>query len=73
VNPPAELRAGPFADEYGRQPALAWAAPGRVNLIGEHIDYNVGFVLPSRCHRGTIHSGFFEARVHFGECELRGG
>lgn len=31
---------------YGRQPIVAACAPGRVNLIGEHIDYCEGFVLP---------------------------
>jgi galactokinase len=35
-----------FAAIYGREPAGVWAAPGRVNLIGEHTDYNDGFVLP---------------------------
>ncbi|HYP46279.1 MAG TPA: galactokinase [Propionibacteriaceae bacterium] len=35
-----------FADRTGRQPAGVWAAPGRVNLIGEHTDYNDGFVMP---------------------------
>jgi len=35
-----------FTDVYGHSPALAWAAPGRVNLIGEHTDYNEGYVLP---------------------------
>jgi galactokinase len=30
----------------GRQPAGVWAAPGRVNLIGEHTDYNEGYVMP---------------------------
>ena len=35
-----------FADAYGRQPDVAWSAPGRANLIGEHTDYNDGFVLP---------------------------
>lgn len=34
-----------FNDLFGRQPVL-FAAPGRVNLIGEHTDYNEGFVLP---------------------------
>ncbi|MEV0154854.1 galactokinase [Micromonospora sp. NPDC050686] len=35
-----------FREEYAEQPAGRWAAPGRVNLIGEHTDYNDGFVLP---------------------------
>lgn len=35
-----------FTRAYGRPPAGLWAAPGRVNLIGEHTDYNDGFVLP---------------------------
>jgi len=38
--------AGWFRDHYGGQPAGVWHAPGRVNLIGEHTDYNEGFVLP---------------------------
>ncbi|MEU8350691.1 galactokinase [Streptomyces sp. NPDC048845] len=35
-----------FRDLYGTGPEGVWAAPGRVNLIGEHTDYNDGFVLP---------------------------
>jgi galactokinase len=35
-----------FKDRYGKEP-LVVAAPGRVNLIGEHTDYNEGFVLPA--------------------------
>ncbi|MGW2617612.1 galactokinase [Streptomyces sp. NPDC001500] len=35
-----------FAELYGAQPDGVWAAPGRVNLIGEHTDYNDGFVMP---------------------------
>ena len=36
-----------FAQLFGREPAVAASAPGRVNLIGEHTDYNGGFVLPA--------------------------
>ncbi|MEO3934501.1 galactokinase [Micrococcaceae bacterium Sec7.4] len=35
-----------FAATFGSAPDGTWAAPGRVNLIGEHTDYNEGFVLP---------------------------
>ena len=35
-----------FAARFGAEPAGVWAAPGRVNVIGEHTDYNGGFVLP---------------------------
>ncbi|AUG79349.1 galactokinase [Kitasatospora sp. MMS16-BH015] len=36
-----------FEATYGAAPAGVWAAPGRVNLIGEHTDYNDGYVLPA--------------------------
>ncbi len=35
-----------FEKLYGRPPRWIAAAPGRVNIIGEHTDYNDGFVLP---------------------------
>jgi galactokinase len=34
-----------FAEKYGREPAVLVRSPGRVNLIGEHTDYNQGYVL----------------------------
>jgi galactokinase len=40
-----------FADVYGAEPTGVWAAPGRVNVIGEHTDYNQGFVLPMAIDR----------------------
>jgi len=45
---------GRFADTFGRPAAGAAAAPGRVNLIGEHTDYNDGFVLPIAIERRTV-------------------
>ena len=38
--------AAAFERIHGLPPAGVWSAPGRVNLIGEHTDYNDGFVLP---------------------------
>ncbi|MGW0731558.1 galactokinase [Streptomyces sp. NPDC002851] len=38
--------AAAFRELYGRTPDGVWSAPGRVNLIGEHTDYNDGFVMP---------------------------
>ena len=35
-----------FKKMFGADPAMTFVAPGRVNLIGEHTDYNDGFVLP---------------------------
>ncbi|MCH5673904.1 galactokinase [Streptomyces gilvus] len=40
-----QVREG-FAALYGAEPEGVWSAPGRVNLIGEHTDYNDGFVMP---------------------------
>jgi galactokinase len=41
-----------FATQFGRTPTL-YRAPGRVNLIGEHTDYNDGFVLPAALELST--------------------
>lgn len=43
-----------FEDAYGYAPIGIWSAPGRVNLIGEHTDYNLGFVLPLAINRRTV-------------------
>lgn len=43
-----------FEQLYGRAPDGVWSAPGRVNLIGEHTDYNEGFVLPFAINRRTV-------------------
>jgi galactokinase len=44
--PPLVRVVDAFREAYGREPEGVWAAPGRVNLIGEHTDYNDGLVLP---------------------------
>jgi galactokinase len=42
-----------FAEQFGDAPTLLARAPGRVNLIGEHTDYNDGFVLPMAIDRAV--------------------
>jgi galactokinase len=53
VADPAETAAW-FGDSCGVPPDLIWHAPGRVNLIGEHTDYNDGLVLPFALGRGVL-------------------
>jgi galactokinase len=36
-----------FAQQFSEAPSFVIASPGRINLIGEHVDYNSGFVLPA--------------------------
>ncbi len=43
-----------FARLFDHEPIGVWSAPGRVNLIGEHTDYNLGFVLPFAINRRTV-------------------
>ena len=43
-----------FRSRFGRAPEVAARAPGRVNLIGEHTDYNEGLVLPCAIDRETL-------------------
>jgi galactokinase len=54
-----EIRAQ-FERRFGVHPRLIVCAPGRVNLIGEHTDYNDGFVLPVAIDRAT----YVAARPH---------
>ena len=50
-----ELAAQLFEETFGYQPQDVWSAPGRVNVIGEHVDYNGGPCLPIALpHRAFI-------------------
>ena len=51
LNALAQQVEGEFRSRHGQPPTWTVAAPGRVNLIGEHIDYNDGFVLPMAIDR----------------------
>src|SRR5215212_3085468 len=42
-----------FKNRFGREPEKVYFSPGRVNLIGEHIDYNGGRVMPCAISLGT--------------------
>jgi len=49
-----EAAVATFTERTGRTPDGVWRAPGRVNLIGEHTDYNDGFVLPVAINRSVV-------------------
>ena len=56
-----------YTEKFGGSPDLVASAPGRINLIGEHTDYNGGFVLPCAIDRriagavGPGEGGFYSA------------
>ena len=56
-----------FRDQFGTNPTVAAFSPGRVNLIGEHTDYNDGFVLPFALPYRTIIVG---AEANSNECTV---
>jgi len=49
--------AAPFAQRFAAAPTVRAFAPGRVNLIGEHTDYNDGFVMPMAIQYGVRVAG----------------
>ena len=50
---PRRAAVAEFVDRFGEPPLFVVRAPGRVNLIGEHTDYNDGFVLPLAIERAV--------------------
>lgn len=68
TQPPAREAEALFLATYGSRPQVRASAPGRVNVIGEHTDYNGGFVLPIAIERrthvvGTCHKGGDTCRI----------
>ncbi len=61
-----------FAARFGRAPDGVARAPGRVNLIGEHTDYNDGFVLPIAIDRQTwaAFAARTDSRATFASCQM---
>lgn len=55
-----------FRQKFGAEPTVASVAPGRINLIGEHTDYNGGFVFPAAIDR----LAYVAARVVEGPTEV---
>jgi len=50
---PTTILAEAFLQRFGREPEIIVRAPGRINLIGEHTDYNDGFVFPAAIDRAV--------------------
>lgn len=75
-----------FEATFGRPPETAFFSPGRVNLLGEHTDYNEGLVLPMAIAQGTrflvaartdarfrVHSEAFDETVELAPADAAGG
>jgi galactokinase len=65
------MRAGElFRERFGGEPDGVWLAPGRANLMGEHTDYNDGFVLPFALEQGVTAAAAVAAPGASGERRL---
>jgi galactokinase len=65
TDPVADRATAGFLARYAATPDGRWAAPGRVNLIGEHTDYNDGFVLPFALPQHTVVAASRSDRPHW--------
>jgi len=60
-----------FSEIFGESPLFCSFAAGRVNLIGEHTDYNDGFVMPMVGNMDNFKNfAFFELRIFLGHSSL---
>jgi len=59
-----------FKDIFAEEPLLV-RSPGRVNLIGEHTDYNNGFVLPAAIDKSIVMAVTRRDDVFFGRTGMR--
>jgi galactokinase len=59
---PARQATSLFQQRFGSRPLILVSAPGRVNLLGEHIDYNGGPVLPLAIERRTVIAAGYSER-----------
>lgn len=68
----AESVQAAFRDHYGAEPDILVRAPGRVNIIGEHVDYNGGFVLPMAIERAMWMAVRYrpDNEVHLFSCDF---
>ncbi len=60
---PKDLVIQTFRQRFGKDPKYLALAPGRVNILGEHVDYNDGFVMPAAIDRAT-YLAFSAAESH---------
>lgn len=60
---PKDLVIQTFRQRFGKDPKYLALAPGRVNILGEHVDYNDGFVMPAAIDRAT-YLAFSPAESH---------
>lgn len=59
-----------FEKQFNCKPTLASCGPGRVNLIGEHTDYNDGFVFPMVSTRNAVGLRLGAVTIDSGICLL---
>ena len=55
MNPVAQKVEQVYSDSFSTQPTMFFS-PGRINLIGEHVDYNDGFVMPAAINKGVYYA-----------------